>query len=587
MTQPAPPDVADLVARARERDERARKNNPGPSEPYKAAKKLCDDHWRSSEGNRLLKYLDGDWWQYTGTHWETIDTEQVRRVAYQHFEDAHYADVDTKTGVPVTKAWKPTATKITNVLDALRAVTLDTATVPETRLVSVKNGLLDPATMTLHPHAPEVFTITSTPFGYDPDAQAPEWNKFLQELLPDDPDAIELLRQWFGYVLTAQTNQQKMLMIVGPPRAGKGIIGRVLTALLGKDNVASPTLAGLAENFGLWPLIGKSLGIVGDARINGSDPRLVERLLSISGEDQMTVDRKYRTPWTGRMSARLMLLTNVLPRLGDASSALANRFLIVQLHRSWLGNEDIELEDRLTAEMPGILTWALGGLATLQKQGRFTVPESSRVAVDSLTELSSPIVGFINDECVIGDDLSVAKDELYFAWTRWCEANGHMPGSTGVFGRNLTASLTRVRPIRAKVNGKRVQKYVGIALDRSGSGVGSGQGQGNSTLFLTQQNPSTTGQDEHLGGLGQGGQGNSGNYRATHARGDVEKTMAKTPDPPDPSPTLPVPSDAATEPDDAPTCDACQRRLGKADAAHGTCIQCRRIAEANKKASPS
>lgn len=575
MTQPAPQDVADLMAKARERDEQAAKINPGPSEPYKAAKKLRDDHWRNSEGDQLLKYLDKDWWQYTGTHWEIIDTDQVRTVAYQHFEDAQYATVDPKTGVPVTQAWKPTAAKINNVVDALKSVVLDTATVPETRLVSVNNGLLDPATMTLHPHTPTVFTVTSAPFDYDPDAQAPAWNAFLQELLPGDPDAIELLRQWFGYVLTAQTAQQKMLMIVGPPRAGKGIIGRVLTALLGKDNVASPTLAGLAENFGLWPLIGKSLGIVGDARISGGDPRLVERLLSISGEDQMTVDRKYQAPWTGRMTARLMLLTNVLPRLGDASSALANRFLIVQLHRSWLGNEDTELEGRLTAEMPGILTWALGGLATLQNQGRFTVPESSRVAVDSLNELSSPIVGFINDECVIGEDLSVAKSDLYFAWTRWCEANGHVPGSAAVFGRNLAASLTRVRAIRAKVDGKRVHKYVGIALDRSGSGVESGQGQGNSPLPLTQQNPSTTGQNEHPRTLGQGGQGKSENYRVTHARGYVEKTMAKTPDPPDPRQPLPA------------RCETCGRHLGAAEMPAGTCIQCRRIAEANKKARAS
>ena len=53
----------------------------------------------------------------------------------------------------------------------------------------------------------------------------------------------------------------------------------------------------------------------------------VERLLSISGEDTLTIDRKYRDPWTGRLPTRFMILTNELPRFTDSSGALASRFV--------------------------------------------------------------------------------------------------------------------------------------------------------------------------------------------------------------------------------------------------------------------
>ena len=78
-----------------------------------------------------------------------------------------------------------------------------------------------------------------------------------------------------------------MFLFVGPKRAGKGTIGRVLTGLLGAHNVAAPTLAGLSTNFGLSPLIGKPLGLVSDARLSGRPDSniVVERLLSVSGED--------------------------------------------------------------------------------------------------------------------------------------------------------------------------------------------------------------------------------------------------------------------------------------------------------------
>lgn len=56
-------------------------------------------------------------------------------------------------------------------------------------------------------------------------------------------------------------------MIVGPKRSGKGTIARVLTHMLGRDNVANPTLSGLSSQFGLAPLIDKRAAIISDARL--------------------------------------------------------------------------------------------------------------------------------------------------------------------------------------------------------------------------------------------------------------------------------------------------------------------------------
>jgi putative DNA primase/helicase len=87
-----------------------------------------------------------------------------------------------------------------------------------------------------------------------------------------------------------------------PRRSGKGTIARVLTALLGRDSVVSPTLASLQTPFGLAPLIGKPLAIISDARLGSRSDQaaITERLLSISGEDGLTIDRKFMPSWTGR-----------------------------------------------------------------------------------------------------------------------------------------------------------------------------------------------------------------------------------------------------------------------------------------------
>src|SRR5206468_3316534 len=119
--------------------------------------------------------------------------------------------------------------------------------------------------------------------------------------------------------------------------SGKGTIGRVLAGLLGPEAAVGTSFSSLGTQFGLQPLIGKGMAYLGDARLSGRTDQgaLIERLLSISGEDALTVDRKHLPPWEGRLPTRLMLLANEVPELRDASMALANRLLIVQLKTSF------------------------------------------------------------------------------------------------------------------------------------------------------------------------------------------------------------------------------------------------------------
>src|SRR6185312_7025553 len=131
---------------------------------------------------------------------------------------------------------------------------------------------------------------------------------------------------------------------------------------------------------------------------------IAERLLSISGEDTVTIDRKFKPAWTGRLATRFLILSNELPSILDASGALASRFIILKLTECFYGREDLGLLDRLLAELPGILNWSLAGLARLRKRGYFTQPKTAEGLVDDLNKLSSPIGKFVGDFCILGPD---------------------------------------------------------------------------------------------------------------------------------------------------------------------------------------
>src|SRR5262249_32832953 len=159
----------------------------------------------------------------------------------------------------------------------------------------------------LLPHTPLYFNQVAVPFDYDPTAPPPRrWHGFVDELWPNEPEAIDAMGEWLGYVIRGPTHPAKILPHRGPTPRRKGGIPRIESALVGRQNVAGPTLNSLAGEFGLAPLIGKSLAIISDARFSGRDSSVVvERLLSISGEDTLTVNRKYRDQWTGKLPTRL------------------------------------------------------------------------------------------------------------------------------------------------------------------------------------------------------------------------------------------------------------------------------------------
>jgi putative DNA primase/helicase len=452
---------------------------PPPTNPLAVARRLLPD-WQTEDGRLVYRRWRASWMRWNGSCWREAEEAQIRAAMYTRLEHAIY-QAPGKDGQTEERDWAPTKQKIGNLLDALGSITLlptdtdapawvddqgDTGR-DEGPIVACENGLLRIRDRALLPHGPEFFNLVSVPFAYDPDASAPTWHGFLAQLWPDDPDSIAALQEWFGYVLSGRTDQQKILLIVGPSRSGKGTIARVLKASVGKENLAGPTLAGLGTNFGLSTLVGKSLAIISDARLSGNDnSQVVERLLTISGDDTIDIDRKYREPWTGKLPSRLMILSNELPHFGDSSGVIANRFILLSMRVSWLGKEDPTLTDRLTAEMPGILNWALEGLARLQRNGRITQPPSSREAITTLQDTASPTSAFVRERCQTGPTCSVPVDDLWNVWREWAEDNGVRAGTKQVFGRNLLSvvpQLNRSRP-RAPSGDERIATYHGIAL---------------------------------------------------------------------------------------------------------------------------
>lgn len=445
------------------------------STPMKTAELF---HATLPEGGRILHWR-GEFYSWDGTRYVVRDRVYIDQRLY-HFMAGCTTIKENKTGDREIVAFNPKTASVNDVAHALRAVCYADIGEPQCwieqrpedppagEIIAFANGFLHWPTRTMLPATDRLFVTSALEFDYNPAAGEPtHWLKFLHGLWPSDEESITALADMFGYLLTDDTSQQKMFMLIGPPRSGKGTILRVLESLVGYPNRVSPSLASLGTQFGLQPLIGKRLAMISDARLSGRADQqpIVENLLRISGEDALSIDRKNIAAWTGKLPTRFVLASNELPAFSDASAALANRFMLFRFSESFLGREDHGLTGRLLKELPAIVLWALDGLERLQERGYLIRPQSAEELAEDLVEQTSPMRSFVAEKCVIGDGNGCDRDDLFKIWKAWCTDQGRdHPGTKVSFGRQLSAAFPTVRRAQPRESGTRLNLYSGIRL---------------------------------------------------------------------------------------------------------------------------
>lgn len=415
---------------------------------------------------RLIRFNASWFTRENGGYYREIDDELIR--------------AEVRSACP----WQLATNKVNTAVDELKSLTVIdshevefphwlipvTGMPPATDLIVCRNGILDPTTHQLYQHTDNLLTFNALPFDYDPGAPTPiRWLTFLNEAFDHDAESIYELKKLFGYLLTLDTSQQKIFLIIGPKRSGKGTIARILRELIGRNNACSPSFNSISGDFGLASLIGKQLAIFPDARIGRRTDKTVvaERLLSISGEDAMDIGRKHRDDWHGKLNTRLMVLSNEVPVIGDVSGALASRYIAFRTPNSFFGREDRALTDKLKVELPGILNWALDGLADLRRDGVINTPKVAVEMLEEIDSLGSPVKAFVKDRCRLTAGGMVAKDGLWGEYKKWHHENGlpGHPASREIFNRNLrTAYPGQLTTYRPRIDGQRERYWTGIEL---------------------------------------------------------------------------------------------------------------------------
>ena len=455
------------------------------------ADKVLEYKFTNEEGFTLARYNE-NWYTFDKISWKLKSNESFDGEVHQVLSLAKRTTKDGLTPL------NPTLTTVANTVLPLKFKTMVETNednkiptwinqpqgYPEAQsLVHLQNGLLDIKTRQIFPHTKDFFSVNPLTFEYDKEAQCPRWNQFLKEVWGEDQESIDCLQEIFGYILTGETTQQKFFYIRGPKRAGKGTISSILQELMGLHNCVAPQLSSFSGSFALQSWINKPLALFNDARMPSqpSDTkRVVEEILTITGEDVKTVDIKNKPHWIGKLPARIIMFSNDYLKMTESSSALTGRMIMLSITTSQYGKEDTSLLAKLQNELPGIFNWALDGNdRRLARGGKFIQPESAENLIEEVAKLSNPLTEFVQDYLEIDPFAEVDSDVVYNLYQYWMrDENNRMVKSKANFtselkqtliDHNITTQRKRIKNEGDSDNRKRF--YVGIRLSEFGEEV--------------------------------------------------------------------------------------------------------------------
>jgi P4 family phage/plasmid primase-like protien len=432
-------------------------------------------------GVPVLRTYRGGYVEFNGHCYEDKATDLVDGDVYRYLEGKQY---QTEKGE--VKPYKPTQRKVKDILHACTAFCpiesdspawINGAEGPDPkRLIVFENGVLDvdeyiAGNIVLHNPTPNLFNFTVLPYSFDPTLTSKLWEDFLDDIFNEDQDKIALLRQWFGYNLVPDMAYEKLMLLVGRPRSGKGCTLEALQAMLGDRNCCETSFQSLGGAFGYQPLVGKLSAVIGDAKSpsRGESSAILEKILHITGGDAVSVNVKNRPALPLiRLFCRFTIAMNDLPAFTDHSRALEYRTNLLKFDNSYVGREDRTLKARLRAEAEQgkIVNWALQGLVDLYKGSDFLLPESSERAMYQFRELISPMVEFCQSCVEKNDSLEegVPVNYLYDVWDWWCKREGRNTGLKSTFVRNLMTHITDTMQVREGQAGNQERSIVGIKV---------------------------------------------------------------------------------------------------------------------------
>ncbi len=393
---------------------------PTPYEKIIMAWAVMKDSWRFRPGV--------GWYEFVGTHWVQRTNAEFQE-AVTVFQDA--------------QGWEfPVGKDFMLYQLQSRMLVRDDRWNP-THLLGFANGVLSVKNNVFTDgHNHEDFLTVVLPYEYSPLATCPRWVNFLNEALNGDQEGIALLQAFIKWILLPKPKNkkaeiEKCLDLLGTKGSGKGTFLDILIALVGSENIGAIGQKTFESSTHLADLLDKKLSIDSDAFGFLSNIGLFNKVVS---NEPVSIKRLYKDPVTARLGTVIVRAYNRILEVPDGSEGLDRR--IIAIHFNNRPQEiDVELSEKLQAELPGIFAWAWSLSNSEMKRRIMWAGSVSSVASASIQrfEANNPEYSFLKLTFPTGNP-EVKASDLYHSYQLWCKDDaGISPKKRRKFSEALQA----------------------------------------------------------------------------------------------------------------------------------------------------
>lgn len=307
-------------------------------------------------------------------------------------------------------------------------------------LLNVQNGTLDLRAGKLRPHCQGDMLTKLAPVRYDPDCPTPLWDAFLSRIMDGNAEMTAYLSRIAGLCLTGAITQQELFIFWGGGANGKNVFLDTIMGLLGDYAGAAPDSLLVVRTHDEHPteiadLLGKRLVVASELE-EGARLRvaLVKRL---TGDATLKARFMRQDVFEFRRTHKLIIVTNSKPLIRENTHAIWRRIRLVPFSVTIPASErDPHLTDKLRAEWPGILAWAVRGCLSWQREG-MKPPHEVLLASQNYQAEQDVLSDFIADRCVRAPKCRVPRNDLFMAYQSWAKQTGepHPLDRTALFER--------------------------------------------------------------------------------------------------------------------------------------------------------
>ncbi len=408
------------------------------------AERLADRHG----ANLRYCYPWGKWLVYDGARWRVDDRGAVVRLAKDAaraiFEEAKEAG-DDEAAKRLGK-WASTSLSESK-LRAMIALAQSEPGIPvlpeemdaSPDLLNVRNGTIDLRTGELREHRREDLITKLAPVEYDPDAEAPTWAATLERALPSE-EVRAFFKKLCGYAISGDVSEHVLPVLYGTGANGKSTILNALLEVAGDYGMqAAPDLL-IAKRDNHPTEVADLFGMRFVASIEVDDGRrLAESLVkTLTGGDKVRARRMRQDFWEFSPTHKVFMAVNHKPQVKGNDNAIWRRIRLLPFEQTIPpAEQDKKLPEKLRAELPGILAWAVEGCLEWRREG-LRAPEEVRRATGQYRSEMDVLGAFLKDCCDTGPGHNVAAKDLYTRYKTWCDENGEAPEKQRTFGSKLS-----------------------------------------------------------------------------------------------------------------------------------------------------